>query len=806
MNDLRLAVRTLFRSRGLAALAILTLALGIGANTAIFSVIDAVLLRSTPYPDADRLVRIHERGQIGQMSVSPANFRDWQRATTSFERMSLFESDWQFTVGSIDPPVRAVGALVNADFFPMLGASAELGRAFSKNDDATSAAPVVILSHGFWQQQFGGDPKIVGRPLKIVTAEFQDVRERVYTVVGVMPATLDAPEHTQFWIPAGLFYDAWSKIPRSVHFVEAIGEMKPGVTIAQASSDLNSIANRLAREYPKYNEGFSVELTDLHEDVVGRVRPALMALLAGVGFVLLIACANVANLLLTRALQRRKDLAVRLALGASRSRVIRQLVSESVILALAGATLGIAFAAWSIDFLTRMVEESLPHARFIHLNLPVLLLTLAAALVTGVLAGLAPVWQSFKTDLIPALKDTGRSTTGGVERQRMRSALVASEIALSFVLLIGAGLMLRTFTGLAAVNLGIRPDHVLTMQISLPNTKYDLDPLLRRIRQVPGVEYAAVASPLPLTLGGWEDIFVQPGEPKRTMADVSWSHFTAVSPEYFKAMGIPLLAGRLLDERDGTKGREAAVVDEMFVKRYWPHENPLGKRIKNDFDAGSSEPWTQVVGVVGHVKTSGPEQTSPRDPLAEAYFPSKQLRFASWDVVARTTGDPGRMTAAIENAIRSIDRGLPISDIQTMNQRVALSLQYRRFSMLLLAIFAGIGVTLAMVGVYGVMAYSVTQRLHEIGVRVALGAGRTDVIKLLLSSAVKQTGMGLALGFVLSLIVSRWLGGVIFGVSPTDPATFAAVFALLGMTALAAGFVPAIRATRVDPATSLREE
>jgi putative ABC transport system permease protein len=798
MNDLRLTVRTLLKSRGLAAIAVLTFALGIGANTAIFSVVYAVLLRATPYPDANRLVRIHERGPLGPgMSVSPQNFQDWKRGAISFERMSLFRPD-EYTMGAIDPPIRAFGAQVSADLFPMLGASAELGRVFTQDEDKPGAAPTVVIGHGFWQQRFGGDPKIIGRTLQLDA--------KLYTVIGIMPASFDFPEHMHFWIPAGLSYDVWNKRPRSVHFVEAVGEMKPGIALARAQSDLQAIANDLARKYPTSNDGFGVALTNLHEDTVGNVRPALLALLGGVGFVLLIACANVANLLLARALQRKKDLAIRIALGASRRRVVRQMLGESVILALAGGALGIGFAVWSVDFLTRLVAETLPHARFIRINMPVLAFTFVAALLTGVLAGLAPMWQSFKTDLTSALKDTGRATTGGVERQRMRGALVAAEIALSFVLLIGAGLMVRTFVRLADVNLGFHPGHLLTMKVSLPNPKYPVDGVLRRIREVPGVQNAGLANPMPLTNDGWQDIFVQPGEPKRTMADVSWTHMMSVSPGYFEAMRIPLLSGRLFDERDGEPGREAAIVDESFVARYWPHDNPLGKRIKNDFTPDSKAPWTTIVGVVGHVKNSGPEQPLAQDPLAETYVPYKQEPSITWTVAARTTGDPAAMTAAIENAIRSIDRGIPISDVRTMDELVAQSLAYRRFSMLLLAIFAAIGLILALVGVYGVMSYSVTQRLHEIGVRMALGAEQRDVVKLVLGNAVKLAGIGLAAGFVLSLLVSRWLAQVVFGVSSTDPATFISVSALLAIAALAAGYIPARRATLIDPATALREE
>jgi putative ABC transport system permease protein len=461
---------------------------------------------------------------------------------------------------------------------------------------------------------------------------------------------------------------------------------------------------------------------------------------------------------------------------------------------------------WSTGFLTKLVSQTLPHAQNIKVNIAVMAFTLGTALLTGILSGLAPILQSFKSDVNLALKETGRSATGGVERHRVRSALVVAEIALSFVLLIAAGLMVKTFAGLAAVDLGFRPGQVLSMKISLPVKKYSVEPVLRRIREVPGVKEAAVVNPLPISGDGWQDIFVQPGEVKRTMADVSWSHFISVSPGYFEAMGIPLVSGRTFDERDGGPGKEAAIVDEMFVKRYWPNENPLGKRIKNSFDAGDKSPWVQVIGVVGHIKNSGPEQSWAGDPLAEAYFPYKQEPSASWYVTVRTAGDPGWMTAPVTDAVHSVDRGIPVSDVRTMQERVEISLQYRRFSMLLLGTFAGIGLTLALVGVYGVLSYSVTQRLHEVGVRMALGAKGSDVVKLILGEAVKLAGIGLAAGLVLSLLLSRLLEKAIFGVTATDPQTFVSVSVLLAVAALLAGLIPVRRASRVDPMIALRHE
>jgi putative ABC transport system permease protein len=798
MNDFRLAIRTLWQSRAFAATAVLTFALGIGANTAIFSVIHAVLINATPYTNASRLVSIYETGPLGpRMNVSPLNFQDWKKANTTLDRMSMFRLE-RFTIGNIDPPIRAIGAETSADLFPMLDAKPLLGRAFSSAEDQPAAPRTIVLSRGFWEERFGGDRKVIGKTIKLDT--------HLYTIVGVMRASFDFPERAEFWVPAGLFYlDRMWQI-RSIHSSLGIGQLKPGVTIAQAQSNLNAIAGDLSRRYPVSNDGFSVALANLHEDTVSGVRPALLALLAGVGFVLLIACANVANLLLARGLRRKKDVAIRLALGATRARIARQLLMESVALAIAGGALGTILALWSIDFLVKLVAQVLPHAANIHVDFTVLAFTLAVALLTGIISGLAPSWQSSKADLNSALKETARSSTGGRERHRTRSALVICEIALSFVLLIGAGLMVRTFATLAAVDLGFKTDHVLTMEISLPNDKYPVDRLLRSIRQAPGVIAASTVDTLPLSPHRWQDVFVRPGEPRRTMADVSWTHMSVISPGYFETLRIPLVAGRVFDERDGEKGREGVIVDELFAKRYWPHENPIGQHIKFAFDPASEAPWVTVVGVARHIHDYGAEQDDAKDPLIEAYVPYRQEPSDGYTIAVRTTGEPGPMTATVENATRSVDRGLPISNVRTMDDWVATSLQYRRFSMLLLSIFAGIGLLLALVGIYGVMSYSVTQRLPEIGIRMALGAKRNDVVRLVLGNAVQLAAIGLAAGFVLALALSHWLNEVLYGVRSTDPLTFVSVALLLAATVFIAAYIPAYRATKVDPTAALRYE
>jgi len=801
MNDFRLALRALLRTPGFTAVAVIALALGIGANTAIFSVIYAVMLRATPYPNADRIVRINEAGHIGdRMNVAPLNFWDWERPDTSFERLAMYRPD-EFTVRGIDYPFRGIGAIVSANLFPMLSATAERGRTLGAEDDKPGAALTAVVSHGFWQRYFGTDPQAIGRSLQL--------DNKTYTIVGVMPRSFDFPEHTQFWIAAVPAYkdnpNYWED--RSNHVSQALGELKPGVSMERAAADLQSIAKDLQTRYPETNRGQSVRLRGWHEETVFSVRPALMAMLASVAFVLLIACANVANLLLARALQRKKDIALRVALGASRARVVRQMLAESLILSIAGAACGVLFAEWGTGALVTLVQNALPNADNVSVNWPVLAFTLGIALLTAFLAGVLPSLQSTRIDLNSALKDSTRSSTGGVERSRTRSLLVVAEIALSFVLLAGAVLMVRTFWGLMGVNLGIQPDHTMTMRISLPESQYSVDRLLRQIRAVPGVVTAGVVNPNPMDQnGGWESIFVQPGEPKRSMADVSWTHRAEVSPGYFESVRVPLLAGRYFDERDGEKGREAVVVDELFVKRHWPHENPIGKRIKFGFDPGFDAPWLRVVGVVGHVRNFGADYHWAGDPLVEVYVPNYRRSNAGWTVVARTAGDPAALANPVATAIRSFDNRLAIAEVKTMDEWVAATLQQRRFAMLLLLIFAGLGLTLAIVGVYAVMAYSVTQRLHEIGVRIALGAGRAEVFRLVTANAGFLAAAGIGTGLILTLALAGLLARVVYGVSPTDPGVLALVAAILAFTTVAASFLPARRATLVDPITSLRQE
>ncbi len=802
MSDFKLAIRALLKTPGFAAVAVIALALGIGANTAIFSVIDAVMLRATPYPNADRIVRINESGKIGdRMSVSPLNFNDWERANTSFERMAIYRSD-EFTVSGVEVPFRGIGAIVSANLFPMLSATPELGRTISSSDDRLGAPMVAVISHAFWESHFGSDPRIAGHALQLDGS--------VYTIVGVMPPSFDFPEHTEFWIAANPFFSDNTKFwtDRSNHGGQALALLKSGMGIEQASANLKSIANDLQQKYPESNQGQSVVLRPWHDDTVSDVRPALLAVLASVAFVLLIACANVANLLLARALQRKKDIALRVALGASRGRVVRQMLVESLILSMAGGACGVLFADWGTSGLVKLVHNALPYAENVHVNLPVLVFTLAVALVTGFLAGVLPSLQATRIDLNSALKESTRSATGGVDRRRTRGILVVAEIALSFVLLASAVLMVRTFSHLMGVNLGIQPDHTITMRLSLPPGPYPVEQLLRKVRGVPGVVSAGVVTPNPLDIaaGGWETVFVQPGEPKRSMADVSWTHRADISPGYLESLHVPLLAGRYFDDRDGLKGREGVIVDDLFVQRHWPHENPIGKRLKFGFDPGYDTPWRQVVGVVGHIRNFGADYNWTKDPIVEIFVPAMRDVHGGWTVVARTIPDPSTMAKPVEDAVRSFDGRLAISEPKTMDEWVASTLQKRRFAMLLLLIFSGLGLTLAIVGVYAVMAYSVTQRSHEIGVRVALGAGRAEVFRLVTANAGMLAAAGIGAGILATLALARLLSQIVVGVSPTDPGVLALVAAVLVATTLAASLLPARRATLVDPITALREE
>ena len=801
-QDLRYGARMLLKRPGFTLIAVITLALGIGANTAIFSVVNGVLLRPLPFKEPDRLVMIRETWlpKFPEFSVSPGNFLDWKRQNTVFERLVAFRGASFNLIGAGDPEqVRAMR--VTDGFFAMLGGQPQIGRDFLPEEDQPGRANVVLLSHGFWQRRFGGDPKILNRAITLSSQS--------YTVIGVMPATFQFGE-TDLWTP--MAFTAQEAQNHGGHYVSAIGQLKPGVPVDQARAEMVVIAGRLAAQYPGANTGWSVMLMPLLEYVVRSIRPALLVLLGAVAFVLLIACANVANLLLARAAGRQKEIAIRTALGAGRARIIRQLLTESVLLSIVGGAAGLFLAKWGMDLLLKLAPQDLPRMSGVSLDGRALAFTAAITLLTGVIFGLVPALQSSRPNLNETMKDAGRGSTEGGRRQLVRNSLVVLEVASALMLLVGAGLLIKSFWRLQNVDPGFNPENALTLSVSLPQTKYPeenqqvafFQQLLEKVSALPGVQAAGATDPLPLTGDSVYGFAVQ-GRPPLPPGQGQSTNFYTVSADYFKAMGIPLRRGRLFTERDTREAPRVSVINETMAKKMFPDEDPIGKRIT--FNAGAANPdWYEIVGIVGDVKQYGLDQATP----LQTYEPYTQQTSSSMTLVARATGDPTNLTAAIRNAVLQIDKEQPIANARTLDRILSTSIAQQRFSMLLLGVFAAVAVALAAVGIYGVLSYSVTQRAHEIGIRMALGAGRHDVLRLLIGRGMLLTLIGVAVGlasaFALARLMTALLSDLLFDVSATDPMTFGLVALLIVTVALLACWIPARRATKVDPLVALRIE
>jgi putative ABC transport system permease protein len=797
-QDLRYGARMLFKNRGFTLIAVVTLALGIGANTAIFSVVNAVLLQPLPFKEPDRLVMVRETclPKFPEFSVSPGNFLDWKRQNTVFERLVAIRGASFNLIGAGDPEqVRALH--VTDGFFAMLGGRPQLGRDFLPEEDKAGRANVVMLSHGFWQRRFAGDPKILNQNITL--------SGQSYTVIGVMPETFRFGEN-DLWAP--MAFTAQESQNHGGHYISAIGQLKPGVTVDQARAEMIAIAGRLAAQYPEANTGWSVKLMPLLEYIVRSVKPALLVLLGAVAFVLLIACANVANLLLSRAAGRQKEIAIRAALGAGRARIIRQLMTESVLLSVVGGAAGLAMAKWGMDLLLKLAPQNLPRMSGVSLDGRALAFTAAITLLTGVIFGLIPALQASKPNLNETMKDAGRGSTEGGRRQLVRSALVVLEVASALALLVGAGLLIKSFWRLQSVDPGFNPDNALTVSVSLPRSKFPeenqrvafFQQLLEKVGALPGARAVGATNPLPL-VGDTVLGFVIQGRPPLPAGAGPSTNFYAVSADYFKAMGIPLRRGRLFTERDAKDAPHVAIINETMAKKIFPDEDPIGKRIT--FDGGDSNPdWYEIVGIVGDVKQYGLDQAT----TLQTYEPYTQQTSSSMTLVARTTGDPSNLTAAIRNAVLQIDKEQPIANIRTLDQILSTSIAQQRFSMLLLGVFAAVAMLLAAVGIYGVLSYSVTQRTHEVGIRMALGAGRRDVLRLVIGHGMLLTLIGVAAGLVAAFALTRLMSTLLFGVSPTDLATFGLIALLLVTVALLACWIPARRATKVDPMVALRNE
>jgi len=804
-QDVRYGLRMLAKNPAFTAIAVLALALGIGANSAIFSVVNAILLRPLPYKNPEQLVVVWENAtHLGfpKDTPSPANFLDWRQQTTVFEGMAAF-TERSFNLTGVGEPERLDGRRVSSNLFDLLGVRPIIGRTFVPQEDQPGTK-VVLLNESLWKRRFGGDPSVIGRVLTL--------NNEAYTVVGVLPHSVRLPAFVnwrdQVWVP--IAFSAEEAAGRGNHFLEVIARLKPGPTLQQARAEMETIAARLALQYPEYNTRRGSVVSPLHEEIVGNMKPALLILLGAVAFVLLIACANVANLLLARAAVRQKEIALRLALGADRARLTKQLLVESVMLSLLGGVVGLGFAYAGLRVLTRFIPPDIAHADTIAIDGKVLAFTLLIALVTGLIFGLVPASQASHFNLSETLKEGGRDSGAGARGKRLRSSLVIAEVAVSVVLLIGAGLLINSFIHLRNLDPGFRADHLLALSVNLSEVKYPdtarrtafFDEVVRRVQPLPGVQSVAVAGNLPFTYNGDSmSIAVEgiPDPPPDQWPDVI---YRAIGPGYFRTMGIPLVRGREFNDGDTLDTTRGVVIGEKTAKHYWPNQDPIGKRLKPGATT-SNTPWRTVIGVVKDVR----QNDFIAEPKMQMYFSYKQVeQLVANALIVRTSVDPLGLAMPVRNAIWSVDKDQPVANIDSMENIVAGAVARQRFSMLLLAIFAGLALVLAAVGIYGVMSYTVAQQTREIGIRIALGAKRGDVLKMTVKQAIKLVGLGLVIGLPSAFILTRVMSTLLFGISATDPITFLGISLVVLVVALLASYIPALRATKVDPMIALRAQ
>jgi putative ABC transport system permease protein len=803
-QDLRHTIRTLKRNPFFAAVVVLPLALGIGANTAIFTVVHAALIRPLPYRDAGNLVHLWEVNpgkEHRPYEASYLDFGDWKTAQRNFEGMAAYaDYGLSATLNEGQEPEQLVSAVVTTEFFPLLGVKAAVGRTFAPGEDQPGAANVVMLSHAFWRRRFHGDTSIVGRTMNLNAAPT--------LVIGVLPPNFHFASvgDTQVWLP--FMTSPRMRASRFWHSMKVIGRLRPGATLAQARAELAAIGERIAREDPQHHATTSVIVQPLHEQFVGDVKPALLVLLGAIAMVLLLACANVANLLLARAAARRKELALRGSLGASRGRLVQQLLTESLLLALIGGTLGLVFARWGIGALVAAVpadmRSRMPYLEGLGIHWGMLAFTAGVSVVIGVLFGLAPALRLAKTDLHAAL-ESGHRATGGREHLRLRHALLVAEVAISLVLLTGAGLMMKSTARLLEVNPGFNPQRLLTIEMSLPRTYTSVakaaafhDRLLERIAALPGVTGAGTTSALSLANSGNTGTLQVVGRP--TDSEKITAYIRDISSGYLRAMGIPLLAGRNFDDRDVYKGPRVVLVNQRTVRAAFGKEDPVGKRIAFPWIDGTLE----IVGVVGDENTVSLD-TELRPVV---YFPYRQSTDGAWGLVVRAGGSTAGLASAIRAETRALDPAVPVYAVRTMEQVIAdaPSTVMRRYPAMLMAVFAGIALLMATIGTYGLVAYGVSQRMHEIGVRIALGAGPADILRLVMGQGIGLALAGIAVGLVCAAVVTRGLEKLLYGVKPLDPATFAVVVAVLLGAAVMASFIPSRRATRVAPGIVMGSE
>jgi putative ABC transport system permease protein len=793
LADLRYAFRMLAKSPAFTTVAVITLALGIGANTAIFSVVNGVLLRPLPYPAPERLVTLKSNQSVPELE-------DIQAQSQSFESIGGVSYQAADYSGGAEPVQIELG-MVASDFFRVLGGRAALGRTLTAEDDRFGGARVLVLSHALWQRQFGGDPAIVGRNINLAGQS--------YTIVGVTTPDFQPPRATlEAFAPVHVFYPLAAKA-RGAHLLRVYGRLRPGVTMAEAQNELRVIDQRLAQANPEENKNRQSVLLSLHERMVGNIRPALLVLFGAVGLVLLIACANFANLLLARMASRTQEMTVRAALGAGRGRLIRQVLVESVLLSLLGGVAGLLLGRWGMDALLALKPEDLPRVENVRLDAPVLFFTLALSVVTGVIFGILPAWQTTRVELQGMLNSGGRSVT--LARSHFRSILVVAELALALVLLIGAGLLGKAFWRLTSVAPGFNPQNVVTLRVDLPEARYKTvkpqtqfrEQVLENINSLPGVE-AAMVSEMPLSGNALNHNFVIEGRPPITPGEEPELYSRSVMGEYFKVLAIPLLQGRVLtrDDRAGTP--LVGVINDSMARQYFRDQNPLGTRIRWARSEGVE--WITIVGVVGNVRHFG--LANSEEPAIYTPYAQSGQDWKRWsEIVVRGPGrtEPG-LIAQLKSMVWKVDPSIPVTKVRSMSEVMSVSLAEQRFNTLLLGVFAGVALLLASVGLYGVLAFSVAQRTREIGIRMALGAQTRDVLRLVLRQGLTLSLLGIAAGICVSLAGTRVLAGLLYGVAPTDPVTFAAIALLLVAVALAACFIPARRAMKVDPMVALRYE
>ncbi|HKG60288.1 MAG TPA: ABC transporter permease [Pyrinomonadaceae bacterium] len=803
-TDIRYGLRTLRKRPGATLIALVTLALGIGVNTAIFSAVDSILLRPLPFKDPERIVSVWEQSPslgIQQNQAAPANFFDLRNQNQSFEALGAY-GPLDINLTGAGDPERLDGQLVSANVFSILGVAPAVGRTFLANEDQPGQEHVVVLSDALWQRRFNRDPSIINRNISLNGESF--------TVVGVMPRGFFFPlRETELWVPWAMEADQASG--RGDHYLGIVARLKTDAGIERANADLAAIGQRLAVEYPRTNEGLGFIARSLHRDYVGDLRMPMLILFGAVGLVLLIACANVANLLLAQATTRRKEIAIRIALGARRWTIVRQMLVESLLLASGGGLLGVLGAFWGVEALTKFLPESLSKLQGVNIDARVLLFTLGVSVLTAIVFGGVPALLASRTTPGATLSDVARDTAGGTSGRHVRRVLVVSEVALAVVLLVSAGLLIRSFQLLRQVQPGFNPENALTMRMVLPFPKYAkkearsafYDEVLRQVKETPGVEAAGMITFMPLSFSGMNFSFSVEGRTAPSDMNLPFALFRVVSPDYFRAMGIPLLHGRYFEAHDAPDTTPVTLINRRLAEQYWPGEDAIGKRLKVG-PADSPNAWLTVVGVVGDVR-----QTGLHEQKLEFYVPYLQERrsfMAPRDLVVRTKADRAVIAAAVRKAVWSVDKDQPVSNVRTVDEVFSAAISQERFQALMLGLSAALALVLACVGLYGLISYSVVQRTHEIGVRIALGAQPVDVLSLVIRQGMSLTFVGLVVGIVAGTFMTRVLSDMLFGVTPRDPLTFVGVPVLLLIVAFFACYIPARRATRIDPLVALRYE